>query len=211
MSNNQIYTIIAEFKNHNDISFTKSNFSHNTLLREDFPTPIITSSYINLDFVIFESQETFTSLVNSYDHGRVSNSLFLNNSIYKFYSFLISSNNLSTLMNSVFINNNISTIEINTRALFVSNCTIDNKNLSNGFELTVGSTSFINNIKISCYELPIEPAKNKSLIIGIIAGCGSVLVIIIIGILIYAIKMKRLAIQEKHKSEISQLIINDFG
>ena len=37
------------------------------------------------------------------------------------------------------------------------------------------------------------------------------ILIIIIGILIYAIKMKRLAIQEKHKSEISQLIINDFG
>ena len=75
----------------------------------------------------------------------------------------------------------------------------------------IGSTDFIVQISISCYQLPVIPNKSNALFIGLLVGGVIFIVIIITGISIYALRMRKFVNIERRKTEISQSILNDFG
>ena len=111
ISYNQIFTITTDLSHHYIFQFEYCNFSHNSLLRKESFTPIISAPQVIFLYVFYESQEAERSHIHSVDYTAVDNSIFFNNTVH-FNGFFISSKHISYLSNSVFIQNNFPVNEL---------------------------------------------------------------------------------------------------
>ena len=207
---NQASAIVQQSNIAYPITFYNSNLSKNSITRKySTSSAIILCSNFKYLYAIFDSHESYTYSIIPFSITYIEKSLFINNSMEATPSFLIKNGKQTTLIDTVFIKNsfNISLYELSKMTII--NCTIDNMDLNN-FTKTIGSTNYFDNLYLKCYNIPLDESKNSALIIGLTIG-GVVILIIIIAIIIYACRMRKWAIFEKNKSELSQSIMVDFG